>query len=69
MKPKRTIQKVKSRWYEFWKPKEKIIVITECNHRWDIVWEGQMHDNLDYCIGDGMILKCKCCGKIKRVRQ
>ena len=53
---------IKARWWEFWKPLEKVVVI--CSHRWEeeANWK---HTYRDSTVGSTILYKCLECGKFK----
>ncbi len=62
------IYKIKSSWYKFWKPREKVIVFNDCDHKWSKKErEIQVKNQRGECAGDGLVLECLKCGELKLV--
>lgn len=58
------IFKMQSRWYEFWKPRERIVVI--CFHDWENI-EKVSYGWFGAVSGYHLLFKCIKCGNFKKV--
>lgn len=59
--------KLKSRWYEFWKPKEYLVL--HCKHNWERIEEEPLTGWSGNNAGRIIILQCKNCGKLHKTKM
>ena len=64
---KRTVVKIKNPWYMFWKPKETIKIITDCNHKWKELERQAICGWNNNVEGYIILYNCVNCGDMKKV--